>query len=56
MENTTLAPDGYERQVLSFNGSVPGPAIIANWGDEIVVRVTNNLEYNGTAIHVRPTL
>ena len=47
MENITLAPDGWERQVLAFNGQIPGPTIEANWGDEIVVHVQNNLENNG---------
>ncbi|KAL4771053.1 Cupredoxin [Aspergillus nidulans var. acristatus] len=50
-ENTILAPDGYERQVLVFNGTLPGPLIEANWGDELVIHVTNGLEHNGTAIH-----
>ncbi|EHK98308.1 putative Laccase-2 [Glarea lozoyensis 74030] len=51
IENNTIAPDGYTRQVLSFNGTVPGPAITADWGDTLVVHVTNNLEYNGTTVH-----
>jgi FtsP/CotA-like multicopper oxidase with cupredoxin domain len=51
VENTTLAPDGYERYTLTFNGTIPGPAIIADWGDNLVIHVTNNLEQNGTAIH-----
>lgn len=46
-----MAPDGYERYVLTFNGTVPGPAIIADWGDNLVIHVTNNLEVNGTSIH-----
>ncbi|KAL4878340.1 multicopper oxidase-domain-containing protein [Aspergillus karnatakaensis] len=50
-ENHTLAPDGHERQVLVFNGTLPGPLIEANWGDELVIHVTNALEHNGTAIH-----
>jgi hypothetical protein len=33
--NTTAAPDGVERVVLSVNGSVPGPTIIADWGDTV---------------------
>lgn len=49
--NTTLAPDGRERQVWSVNGSFPGPTIIADWGDTIVVHVTNELDFNGTTIH-----
>ncbi|KAI1355572.1 putative extracellular dihydrogeodin oxidase/laccase [Xylaria sp. FL0043] len=49
--NTTAAPDGVERVVLSVNGSVPGPTIIADWGDTVVVHVTNSLANNGTGIH-----
>ncbi|KAI1310840.1 putative extracellular dihydrogeodin oxidase/laccase [Xylaria venustula] len=49
--NTTAAPDGVERVVLSVNGSVPGPTIIADWGDTIVVHVTNSMANNGTSIH-----
>ncbi|BFZ65417.1 hypothetical protein YB2330_006583 [Saitoella coloradoensis] len=49
--NITLAPDGFERQVLCVNGTIPGPNIWANWGDEIKVHVTNKLEDNGTSIH-----
>lgn len=33
--NTTAAPDGVERVVLSVNGSIPGPTIIADWGDTV---------------------
>lgn len=43
----TLAPDGYEREVMVFNGSLPGPTIEADWGDEIVIHVTNSLPNNG---------
>ncbi|PLB34160.1 multicopper oxidase-domain-containing protein [Aspergillus candidus] len=50
-QNLTLAPDGYERQVLVFNGSLPGPTIEADWGDTIVVHVTNQLTDNGTTVH-----
>ncbi|KAL3465712.1 Cupredoxin [Aspergillus heterothallicus] len=51
IENATLAPDGYERQVLVVNGTLPGPVIEGNWGDNFVIHVTNNLQNNGTAIH-----
>jgi hypothetical protein len=33
--NTTAAPDGIERLILSINGTVPGPTIIADWGDTV---------------------
>ena len=35
IENITAAPDGIERVVLAVNGSVPGPTIIADWGDTV---------------------
>ncbi|KAH8599232.1 multicopper oxidase-domain-containing protein [Bisporella sp. PMI_857] len=50
-QNITLAPDGYERQVLVFNGTYPGPTIEANWGDNLVIHVKNDMQFNGTAIH-----
>lgn len=40
--NTTAAPDGVERVVLSVNGSVPGPTIIADWGDTVGEKIPNN--------------
>ncbi|KAI1419389.1 multicopper oxidase [Xylaria sp. FL1777] len=49
--NMTLAPDGVERMTLSVNGSIPGPTIEADWGDTVVIHVTNSLQNNGTSIH-----
>lgn len=46
-EQITLSPDGYETTVQVFNGSLPGPTIEADWGDEIVVHITNSLPDNG---------
>jgi NADH:ubiquinone oxidoreductase subunit len=48
-----IAPDGFERMALTVNGTIPGPTIVADWGDWIVVHVTNNLleSQNGTSIH-----
>ncbi|KAJ0108421.1 uncharacterized protein J7T55_005398 [Diaporthe amygdali] len=51
VENTTAAPDGIERIVLAINGSVPGPTIIADWGDEVIIHVTNAMQNNGSTIH-----
>jgi len=42
-----MAPDGVERLMLVYNNSYPGPLITANWGDWVVVHVTNNLQNNG---------
>ena len=47
MDNVTLAPDGIQRQMMAFNNSFPGPLLEANWGDNVVVHVTNNLQNNG---------
>ncbi|KHN94902.1 laccase-1 precursor [Metarhizium album ARSEF 1941] len=52
-----LAPDGFEKSGIFVNGRFPGPAIEANWGDWIEVRVHNNIEdihngkQEGTAMH-----
>lgn len=48
-----LAPDGVPRYTQVINGSIPGPTIHANWGDNVVVHVTNQLSNstNGTSIH-----
>ncbi|CAN8101199.1 unnamed protein product [Discula destructiva] len=51
VENITAAPDGIERVVLAVNGSVPGPTIIADWGDTVKVHVTNSMTNNGSTIH-----
>ena len=36
---------------MTFNGTMPGPPIIANWGDNLVIHVTNNLPSDGTTVH-----
>ncbi|KAK0625459.1 laccase 2 [Bombardia bombarda] len=52
IEEGDCAPDGYQRTCMTFNGTVPGPTIIADWGDNLVIHVTNNMQNtNGTAIH-----
>ncbi|KAI9641845.1 hypothetical protein NHQ30_009712 [Ciborinia camelliae] len=49
--NTTAALDGVERVVLTVNGTFPGPTIIANWGDTVIVHLYNGLQNNGTGLH-----
>ncbi|KAF2090214.1 multicopper oxidase [Saccharata proteae CBS 121410] len=49
--NVTMSPDGTPRNVFAINGQYPGPTLIANWGDTMVVNVKNSLEHNGTGIH-----
>lgn len=49
-----LAPDGRERWTLTINGSIPGPTIIVDWGDTVVVHLRNKLPIslqNGTTLH-----
>jgi FtsP/CotA-like multicopper oxidase with cupredoxin domain len=49
----TIAPDGYQKQVILINGQFPGPAIEANWGDTIQVTVHNQISgpEEGTSMH-----
>lgn len=53
LEENTLAPDGVSRYAQTINGTMPGPTIYANWGDEVIVHVSNKLtsSTNGTSIH-----
>ncbi|KAJ5894471.1 hypothetical protein N7495_006162 [Penicillium taxi] len=53
VEEVTLAPDGFSRPVMTVNGTLPGPTIFANWGDWLIIHVTNNLGQakNGSSIH-----
>ncbi|TRX92179.1 hypothetical protein FHL15_007046 [Xylaria flabelliformis] len=51
VEESTCNQDGYERTCMTFNGTMPGPAVIANWGDNLIIHVTNNMKSNGTAVH-----
>src|SRR6266540_5969555 len=45
-----LSPDGFERVAFVGNGQYPGPIILANKGDRIVVKVINKLGV-GSTIH-----
>lgn len=51
LANITAAPDGVARNVLTVNGSIPGPTIEANWGDTVKIHLTNSLANNGTSLH-----
>ena len=50
----TVSPDGIARPAFLVNGQMPGPMIEANWGDTIVVHLTNNMPltaFNGSSLH-----
>ena len=53
LTDVVVSPDGRPRSAMAVNGSIPGPTIIADWGDTVVVHVTNSLStsLNGTSIH-----
>lgn len=46
-----MAPDGFSRPMMVFNGQFPGPTITADWGDTIEITIENKLQNNGTSIH-----
>lgn len=48
-----VAPDGVARPAIAINGTIPAPTLFADWGDTVVVHVTNALttSTNGTSIH-----
>ncbi|CAE7185313.1 unnamed protein product [Rhizoctonia solani] len=43
IRNVRVAPDGFERSIVSANGIVPGTFIHANKGDTLRINVTNSL-------------
>ncbi|KAF2477734.1 laccase precursor [Lindgomyces ingoldianus] len=50
--NTTCNPDGHGARVcLLINNKLPGPVIIANWGDTLRITIRNKMQHNGTSIH-----
>lgn len=51
LKEAEVSPDGFTRKALTVNGTVPGPTIEADWGDELVIHVTNHLEKEGTSMH-----
>ncbi|KAF2191310.1 multicopper oxidase [Zopfia rhizophila CBS 207.26] len=53
LTDVTVAPDGVSRSAMAVNGTIPGPTLFADWGDTVVVHVTNSLttSENGTSIH-----
>jgi len=51
VQEGTCNQDGYKRPCMTVNGTIPGPAIIADWGDNLVIHVTNSMRSNGTAMH-----
>lgn len=53
LTDVTVAPDGVSRYAQALNGSIPGPTLIADWGDTVVVHVNNALSTstNGTSLH-----
>ncbi|KAF2248064.1 multicopper oxidase [Trematosphaeria pertusa] len=53
LTDVTVAPDGVSRSAMAVNGSIPGPTLFADWGDTVIVHVTNSLtdSQNGTSIH-----
>ncbi|KAL4908522.1 hypothetical protein BDW74DRAFT_166169 [Aspergillus multicolor] len=53
LDEMTASPDGISRPVVAVNGTIPGPTIEADWGDELIIHIKNNLHetLNGSTIH-----
>ncbi|OAQ95669.1 hypothetical protein LLEC1_06557, partial [Akanthomyces lecanii] len=53
LEEIKASPDGFPREIYAFNGTFPGPTIVADWGDTVKVHITNKLfaARNGTTVH-----
>ena len=53
VDEKTIAADGFSRPAMVVNGTLPGPTLFANWGDTMVIHVTNKLDQarNGSSIH-----
>ncbi|RSL82757.1 hypothetical protein CEP51_004946 [Fusarium floridanum] len=52
-----VALDGVERPAQAINGTIPGPTLFADWGDEVIVHLKSNLEgsTNGSSFHFHGT-
>ncbi|KAL8365324.1 hypothetical protein RB595_004229 [Gaeumannomyces hyphopodioides] len=52
-DTVAVSPDGVSRYAQTINGSLPGPTIVADWGDDVVVHFKNSLKksVNGTSLH-----
>lgn len=44
----TASPDGFARKMILVNGQFPGPRIELTEGDDVTVKVTNNIPYPAT--------
>ena len=45
------SPDCFQKLVITINGGTPGPTILAQQGDTIVVELKNSLLTENIAIH-----
>ena len=45
------SPDCFKKLTMTINGESPGPTILAQQGDTIVVDLTNSLPNENTVIH-----
>ncbi|KAF2176521.1 multicopper oxidase [Zopfia rhizophila CBS 207.26] len=51
LKEATVSPDGLSRPAITFNGTIPGPTLFADWGDTMIVHVKNSLDRKGTSVH-----
>eukprot|EP00250_Pteridium_aquilinum_P005459 c15546_g1_i1 orf=321-2054(-) len=48
LQNTSITKLCQTRNIITVNGQFPGPTIYAQDGDRVIVKVTNNMQYNVT--------
>ncbi|PBP15727.1 ascorbase and Cu-oxidase [Diplocarpon rosae] len=49
---SVIKPDGVSKDVILINGQFPGPTIEANWGDQIMVTIHNQITSPGEGIGI----
>ncbi|KAM0426171.1 hypothetical protein ACHAPT_008515 [Fusarium lateritium] len=57
ISDALVALDGVERPAQAINGTIPGPTLFADWGDEVIVHLKSNLKgsTNGSSFHFHGT-
>lgn len=44
IDEVTVSPYSVPRSAMAMDGTIPGPTVYTDWGDKVVVHVTNHLD------------